>query len=389
MLIAAMTAYVGYFFVLIHIERCKNIILELRAEARIEREEVRDKLMRRLRDDVQCRNVIRMGPDAFRRLCAILRGTYRLRDNQYSCVEEQVAKFLHVLSHNTRNRLLRFYFGRSLGTISCHFHRVLRAIVSLEDRFLVQPSDDCEVPKEILLKRRFNPYFEKCVGAIDGTHIRVKVPKNDAKRYRSRKQFPTMNILVACSFDMKFTYVLAGWEGSAHDSTVLQDALHRDDKLKVPQGRYYLADAGYALSPSFLTPYRGVRYHLKEYSNNPPEDLKELYNHRHSSLRNVVERTIGVVKKRFPIIASGNEPSYDVETVSDIFFACCVLHNFLMGVDPDEQLIAEVDNELMHGEIERNRHRPVVSRSENYREGERIRDSMALRMWGDYNQNAS
>ncbi|KAJ4814914.1 nuclease [Rhynchospora pubera] len=193
-----------------------------------------------------------------------------------------------------------------------------------------------------------------------------------------------MNNLVACSFDMKFTYVLAGWEGSAHDSTVLQDALQRDDKLKIPRGRYYLADAGYALSPSFLTPYRATRYHLKEYSSRPPENSKELYNLRHSSLRNVVERCIGVVKKRFPIIASGTEPSYDEDTVSDIFFACCMLHNFLMGVDPDERLIAEVDNELMHGEIESNR--TVVSRSENYREGERIRDNIALRMWTDYNQ---
>ncbi|KAJ1696407.1 hypothetical protein LUZ63_004919 [Rhynchospora breviuscula] len=247
--------------------------------------------------------------------------------------------------------------------------------------------DDCAISNEIVLRGgRFYPYFEKCVGAIDGTHTRVKVPANDARRHRSRKQFPTQNILVACSFDLKFTYVLAGWDGSAHDSTVLQDALTRADKLKIPHGRYYLADAGYALSPSFITPFRAVRYHLKEYSNHPPENEKELFNLRHSSLRNAVERSIGVLKKRFPIIASGTEPTYDVVTVTDIFLACCILHNYLMGVDPDNALIAEVDNDIMHSDIESTT--LLVSRNERYRQGELIRNNIATSMWRDYVANS-
>ncbi|KAJ4807876.1 nuclease [Rhynchospora pubera] len=220
-------------------------------------------------------------------------------------------------------------------------------------------------------------------------HIRVKVPRDEVKRYRSRKKFPTHNNLVACTFDLKFTYVLAGWEGSAHDSKVLQDALSREDRLLIPRGRYYLADAGYALTPSFITPYRGVRYHLKEYSIHPPENERELFNLRHSSLRNAVERSIGILKKKFPIIASGSEPYYDEETVSDLFLACCIIHNYLMGVDPDEELIAQVDEEIMHSEIESNTLSSSSSRNDNYRLGEQIRDDIALKMWHDYNLNAS
>ena len=41
-------------------------------------------------------------------------------------------------------------------------------------------------------------------------------------RFRGRKSFPTQNVLAAVDFDLRFTYVLAGWEGSAHDSYVLQ-----------------------------------------------------------------------------------------------------------------------------------------------------------------------
>ncbi|KAJ1680969.1 hypothetical protein LUZ63_022717 [Rhynchospora breviuscula] len=387
---AALTAYVAYLVIFIQIQKRDNQILELRSKAKIERERVRDELMKHLRDDQESRNIIRMGTAAFERFCFILRETGRLTDNKYSCVEEQVAKFWHVLSHNVRNRLIKFYFRRSLATVSNHFRKVLRAVISLEDRFLVQPKDDGPIPNEILLRQgKFSPYFEKCVGAIDGTHIRVKVPRDEVKRYRSRKQFPTHNNLVACTFDLKLTYVLAGWEGSAHDSKVLQDALSRDDRLLIPRGRYYLADAGYALTPSFITPYRGVRYHLKEYSIHPPENEKELFNLRHSSLRNAVERSIGVLQKKFPIIASGSEPYYDEETVSDVFLACCIIHNYLMGVDPDEELIAQVDEEIMHSEIESNTLSISSSRNENYRLGEEIRDDIALKMWHDYNLNAS
>ena len=59
------------------------------------------------------------------------------------------------------------------------------------------------------------------------------------KRYRGRKDFPTQNVLAACSFDLKFTYVLPGWEGSASDSRILNNALTREiDNLIVPQGSF-------------------------------------------------------------------------------------------------------------------------------------------------------
>uniref|UniRef100_A0A803N088 Myb/SANT-like domain-containing protein n=1 Tax=Chenopodium quinoa TaxID=63459 RepID=A0A803N088_CHEQI len=47
----------------------------------------------------------------------------------------------------------------------------------------------------------------------------------------------------AVDFDTKFTYVLVGWEGYAHDFRVLNVALSRG--FKIPEGKYYLADAGF------------------------------------------------------------------------------------------------------------------------------------------------
>ncbi|XLU20830.1 hypothetical protein S245_056896, partial [Arachis hypogaea] len=74
-----------------------------------------------------------------------------------------------------------------------------------------------------------------CIGAIDETHFRVKVPIGDQPKFRWRKDWPTQIVLAACDFDMKFTYVLTGWEGTASDSKVLKNALSRDDNLKLPR----------------------------------------------------------------------------------------------------------------------------------------------------------
>lgn len=63
----------------------------------------------------------------------------------------------------------------------------------------------------------------------------------DAQRYRGRKCYPTQNTLAACSFDLKFTYILPEWEGSASDSRILDNALTREmDKLIVPQGDHWM-----------------------------------------------------------------------------------------------------------------------------------------------------
>ncbi|XP_026418237.1 uncharacterized protein LOC113313656, partial [Papaver somniferum] len=114
-------------------------------------------------------------------------------------------------------------------------------------------------------------------------------------------------------------YVLSGWEGSAHDSKILNDAM----------SKYYLGDGGFANRRYCLTPFRGQRYHLKEFSGtgNHAKKAEELFNMRHASLRNVVERLFGVVKSRFLIFKS--QPPFPYQVQAEIMTACAGLHNFL------------------------------------------------------------
>jgi hypothetical protein len=82
--------------------------------------------------------------------------------------------------------------------------------------------------------------------------------------FRNRKQVITQNVLGVCTFAMMFIYVLAGYEGSAHDSPVLEKAMRIG--FAIPAGCFVLGDAAYGIAPWLLTPFRGVRYHLKEWT---------------------------------------------------------------------------------------------------------------------------
>jgi hypothetical protein len=90
-------------------------------------------------------------------------------------------------------------------------------------------------------------------------------------------------------------------------------------------------DTGYALTMWSLVPYRGVRYHLKEWerARRRPLNKEELFNLRHASLRNVIERIFGVVKKRFPLLDSMNLHQYDLQLQITLVRCAVVLHNVI------------------------------------------------------------
>ena len=48
------------------------------------------------------------------------------------------------------------------------------------------------------------------MGAFDGTHVHASVPIQIQGRFSGRKDGTTQNVLAVATFDLKFTYVLAG-----------------------------------------------------------------------------------------------------------------------------------------------------------------------------------
>ncbi|KAF7805285.1 protein ALP1-like [Senna tora] len=270
-------------------------------------------------NDNNCYNVLRMYMATFDRLCSMLDEIGGLKPTKHMLVDEQVAMCLNVLAHHAKNRVIQWNFGRSGSTISKYFKAVLKATIRLHRVLYKIPNP---VPKDSTDPRW--KWFKNCLGALDETHIRIRVHKDDQTRFRNRKGDLTINVLGVCSQDAQFIYVLSGWEGSAADGRVLKSALDKPRGFKVPAHRYYLVDAGYSNAEGFLAPYRGQRYHLNEWrEGRHPTTPRECVNMRHSAARNVIERCFGMLKNRWAILRS---PSfYPVKTHNMIVIACCTI----------------------------------------------------------------
>jgi len=106
---------------------------------------------------------------------------------------------------------------------SC-FHEVFDALLILYKSNVNLPLQDEPIASRIIDDSKYTPYFDDCLGALDGTHVEMHIPIELQPRYRNRKGTLSQNILAVCNFDMQFVYILAGWEGSAHDARVLSDA---------------------------------------------------------------------------------------------------------------------------------------------------------------------
>ena len=159
----------------------------------------------------------------------------------------------------------------------------------------------------------------------------------------------------------------------------------------MPEGKFYLVDAGYANTPNFIAPYRNVRYHLQEQgiSNQRPQTPQELFNLRHAQLRNHVKCIIGVVKMRFQILKCASQ--HPIDSQADIVLSCCALHNFINSHQGSEQWIEQSGLCVEETEIvdvpwgETHYTSDVQSLNQRRTLGSAKRDKIPSDMWADYN----
>ncbi|KAL2465736.1 putative harbinger transposase-derived nuclease [Abeliophyllum distichum] len=108
--------------------------------------------------------------------------------------------------------------------------------------------------------------------------------------------------------------------------------------------KYFLVDWGFANRRQFLAPFRGVRYHLQDFGGQGrnPENANEVFNLRHASLRNVIERIFSIFKSQFTILKSA--PPYPFRTQAELVLAYVGLHNFLHKECRSDEFPVEPNN---------------------------------------------
>ncbi|XP_035543622.1 uncharacterized protein LOC118347699 [Juglans regia] len=163
-----------------------------------------------------CWNLFWMEIYAFEALCNTLRANEYLTSTREVSVEKALAMFAYTVAHAKVQRITADRFQHSTETVNQHVYAVMLALCNI--------APDVIAPTHIL---RWHLIFKKCIGAIDGTYIDAFVPVEATNAYLSRHQQVSQNVLVACDFNMKFTFIYAGWEGTAHDARLFMDALSR------------------------------------------------------------------------------------------------------------------------------------------------------------------
>jgi hypothetical protein len=117
---------------------------------------------------------------------------------------------------------------------------------------------------------------------------------------------------------------------------------------------------------------------------NRPTNKYELFNLRHASARNVIERIFGVLKRRFRILLLA--PEYGLHVQARIPTALCAIHNFIRTHDAKEGPLSGTgdgphhDNNNNHDDIGFNREEVNLEQGD----ADTRRDRIAQEMWEDY-----
>lgn len=117
-----------------------------------------------------------------------------------------------------------------------------------------------------------------------------------------------------------------------------------------------------------------------------------MFNHLHAQLRNVVERTFGVLKARFPILTRNGGIPYPYKKQVQIVMACCIIHNFIRKVDRDDELFQLYEQEGIEGNVDTGDQQ--VRGQANLQEddrvaGERLRAGIAQQLWTNHKRRTT
>jgi len=232
-------------------------------------------------------------------------------------------------------------FAVDNATVCRTLKRVTEAIAGLSNKYVKLP--------ETVEERRHNMrmFYNRSqlpgiIGAVDCTHVPIQSPgSDDAEIYRNRKGYMSVNVQLVCDCNNYISNAVVRWPGAVHDSTIFDNSQIRALFETGRMDGCLVGDGGYACRQYMLTPLL-----------NPATAAERAYNSAHVAARNCIERTNGLLKRRFPCLKYGMRLHLD--NILPVIVATVVLHNIAVltreeDPDDDEALEHFINNRRQRG----------------------------------------
>lgn len=244
-------------------------------------------------------------------------------------VERQVAIFLYYISDEGRLRKTGNQFGVAKSTTSKIVRSVAHVISDqLASTYIRLPSTEAEV-KELICRFHEAHGFPQCIGAVDGTHVPICKPKDDATAYINKSSTYSLNIQALCDYRYCFLDIVIRWPGSVHDARVFANS----------SVNYALRDGVIPRCPAVVENEPGVPirilgdpaypllpYLMKEFFCGGKTMDEQFFGFRLSSARMCIECAFGRLKGRFGCLR--RDMDINLSDLPAVIHACFILHNF-------------------------------------------------------------
>lgn len=172
--------------------------------------------------------------------------------------------------------------------------------------------------------RRWN--FPRCVGAIDGKHVRIQCPPASGSQYYNYKGFFSLILFAIVDAEYDFIYVNIGASGRAGDAAIWNECSFKQaleqNTLNLPTNHVCVGDDAFPLKTYLLKPYSKRNLSRRE----------KVFNYRLSRARRIVENAFGILTWRFRIFQRAI--NLKLETTENVIWAACSLHNWLRNKNP-------------------------------------------------------
>ncbi|XP_071572853.1 putative nuclease HARBI1 [Temnothorax nylanderi] len=282
----------------------------------------------------------RIFPETFQMVLRLLRpavNATNARGKKQISLEKQLMITLWFMATPDSYRSVCVKFGVGKTTALRAVRRVTYALHCLAPRFIKWPRGEeatCVIEEFQRAKD-----FPGVIGAVDGSFIQIRAPKEDAASYICRKKYPTIHLQAVYDARSLFTHCYAGHVGSVHDARVFRNSplaefIQKPDEY-FPSNSHLLGDAAYTFHSHVMVPFRD-NGHLTPRQKN--------FNYCLSSSRMAIERAFGLLKVRFRILLDCL-PLTDITKIPQFIIACCVMHNICILQNDNVDVVVCFNNE--------------------------------------------